>query len=287
MKKLLQVFTSSVFLFSAQNVAAEIPALSIRPEGVIQGEPIMIIVNGVSGIDTVQKILFDGKSLWFFVWNGKPAALLGLDLNVKSGVHEVTVKMENGEIFKKVFSVGERTKIETPLGIPEKLGGNTPTSQKNLIVSLSKENALINNIFSARKRYWAENFRFPLNTAEKITDDYGYIRKTGYYSIPHKGSDFRAAEGTPVYAINRGIVRLAKQLKIYGNTVAIDHGLGLITYYMHLSKINVKEGNLVGKGKLIGLSGQTGYAESPHLHLSVKIGGVSIDPVRFFDLFKI
>ncbi|MFA6095419.1 MAG: M23 family metallopeptidase, partial [Candidatus Paceibacterota bacterium] len=69
-------------------------------------------------------------------------------------------------------------------------------------------------------------------------------------------------------------------------TIVVDHGLGLMTFYMHLSKIFVNEGELVLPGQVIGLSGDTGYAERPHLHLTVRIGGVSIDPVRFMGLFK-
>jgi murein DD-endopeptidase MepM/ murein hydrolase activator NlpD len=107
------------------------------------------------------------------------------------------------------------------------------------------------------------------------------------YSITHKGTDFRAVEGTPVLAMNRGVVRLVQEGRNYGKTVIIDHGLGLQTFYMHLSKINVKVGELVLSGQIIGLSGMTGYAEAAHLHTTVRIGEVSIDPVRFLGLFDI
>ena len=86
--------------------------------------------------------------------------------------------------------------------------------------------------------------------------------------------------------MNRGIVRLAKHFRDYGNTVIIDHGLGLMTFYMHLSKIQVNVGELVRQGHMIGLSGQTGYAAQPHLHLTVRINDVSIDPIKFMALFK-
>lgn len=87
-------------------------------------------------------------------------------------------------------------------------------------------------------------------------------------------------------AMNRGIVRVAKTFRNYGEVVVVDHGLGLMSFYLHLSKMKVNEGELVKRGQTIGLSGQTGYTLSPHLHLSLRINNNSIDPVKFMELFK-
>jgi murein DD-endopeptidase MepM/ murein hydrolase activator NlpD len=106
-------------------------------------------------------------------------------------------------------------------------------------------------------------------------------------SIAHKGTDFRATEGTEVMSINKGIVRLAKEFPVSGNTIVIDHGLGLSSIYMHLSKIQVKENDIVEAGQIIGLSGQTGNVLGAHLHLSIKIGGISIDPIKFLKIFDV
>ena len=87
-------------------------------------------------------------------------------------------------------------------------------------------------------------------------------------------------------AMNAGVVSLAREFRVYGKTIVIDHGLGLQSIYMHLSNFKVKAGQQVKKGEPIGLSGSTGYALEPHLHVSVHIGGVSVDPVEFLGLFK-
>lgn len=87
-------------------------------------------------------------------------------------------------------------------------------------------------------------------------------------------------------AMNRGIVRVVKTYRNYGKVIVIDHGLGLMSFYLHLSKMKVNEGELVKRGQTIGLSGQTGYTLSPHLHLSLRINNNSIDPVKFMELFK-
>jgi murein DD-endopeptidase MepM/ murein hydrolase activator NlpD len=257
----------------------------VLPAGsVFQGDPFLITVSGVGSIADVQKIFFDNQSLWFFTYQGKPTALVGIDLNKKPGDYKILVKMENGDNFEKIIAVKAREKPEEPLGIPEKLGGNTLASQKTLVSTLASENDVINNLRSISKKLWPDGFSYPL-VNPIVTDPYGYTRITGNYSIAHKGADFRAAAGTPVKAMGRGTVRLAQTFRNYGKTVAVDHGLGLITFYMHLSKIYVNEGEMVSQGQLIALSGQTGYSEVPHLHLSVKIGGVSIDPVKFLKIF--
>jgi murein DD-endopeptidase MepM/ murein hydrolase activator NlpD len=85
-------------------------------------------------------------------------------------------------------------------------------------------------------------------------------------------------------AINRGVVRIVHTYRDYGKTIVVDHGLGVMSFYMHLSKIYVAPGELVLPGEVIGKSGHTGYAEQPHLHLTIRIGGISIDPVKFFAL---
>jgi murein DD-endopeptidase MepM/ murein hydrolase activator NlpD len=277
-----KTFIAIIILLPVLSLAEVI--VSVSPSPVQQGEPALIQISGAT-LDEIAKIYWDKKSLWFFNYNSVPTALFGIDLNAVSGRHTITLKMEDGSIIEKTVDVAAREKIEAPLGIPEKLGGNTEQAATNLVNNLTKENNVLNNVFSAAKKYWPQGFRYPL-ASSTVTDSYGYLRKTGYYDIPHKGTDFRAQEGTRVYAINSGVIRLSRTFTVYGKTVAIDHGLGVVSYYMHLSKLYYKEGQKVSKGDIIGLSGSTGYAESPHLHLSIKINGISIDPDAFLKLFN-
>lgn len=265
-------------------LARGLAEIKIVPAEVQQGEPVMIQVIGAT-LDGVAKVSWNGKSLWFFNYKGAPTAFYGIDLNASAGDYKIAVKMEDGSIIDKIIPVKAREKVEAPLGIPEKLGGNTEVAATNLVNNLAKENGVINGVFSAAKKYWPEGFRHPMKYPV-VTDTYGYLRKTGYYNIPHKGTDYRAEEGYRVYAVNGGVVRLSRTFTIYGKAVAIDHGLGVVSYYMHLSRINVKEGQKVTKGQVIGLSGSSGYAEGPHLHLSIKINGISIDPYKFISLFE-
>ena len=129
-------------------------------------------------------------------------------------------------------------------------------------------------------------FGLPLFDNRKIASIFGEIRETGGTEIRHLGVDFEAPIGTPVGAMNNGIVRKAYVDPVYGNSVIVDHGKGIFSLYMHLNEMRVKEGGTVAKGTVVGTVGKTGYATSPHLHLSVKINSVSVDPLRFVRSFK-
>jgi len=259
------------------------PVISISPKTVVQGDPIMITITSTS---SPIKIVFDNKNVPIFIYDNKPRGLIAVDINQKTGVYEAQITFANGTKITQSVTITEREKIEEPLGIPEKLGGNTRVAGQNLVNNLAKENTILKNVKTGTKAFWTKPFKAPL-TNLSITDSYGYNRKTGEYTIPHKGTDFHALEGTKVYAMNRGVVRIAKTFIAYGKIIVVDHGLGLNTLYLHLSKIYVNEGELVQPGQVIGLSGDTGYAEGAHLHLSIKINGISIDPEKFFEFFKI
>jgi murein DD-endopeptidase MepM/ murein hydrolase activator NlpD len=86
-----------------------------------------------------------------------------------------------------------------------------------------------------------------------------------------------------VPAANNGVVVLAEPMGIYGNTVILDHGMGVFSMYSHLSKIDVKTGERVEKGKTLGLTGTTGLAGGDHLHFSVIIHGDFVAPVEWWD----
>jgi murein DD-endopeptidase MepM/ murein hydrolase activator NlpD len=98
----------------------------------------------------------------------------------------------------------------------------------------------------------------------------------------HKGMDFSAAKGTPIYASGNGRVILAKRSSTYGNVVYISHGYGYQTIYAHMSKIATVNGKYVKRGDLIGYVGNTGLSVSPHLHYEVLKNGVSLNPINFY-----
>lgn len=102
-------------------------------------------------------------------------------------------------------------------------------------------------------------------------------------SKQHKGMDFSAHVGTPIYATGNGIVASADRSKPgYGNHIEIKHGYGYLSLYAHLSSFRVREGQRVKRGDLIGFVGMTGRTSGPHLHYEVHKNGVAIDPINFY-----
>ena len=99
----------------------------------------------------------------------------------------------------------------------------------------------------------------------------------------HLGVDIASLEHANVEAANRGLVVFAEYLGIYGNTVILDHGQGIFSLYSHLSQIDVPVGTMVEKGSVVGLTGTTGMAGGDHLHFSILVNGIFVDPVEWWD----
>jgi murein DD-endopeptidase MepM/ murein hydrolase activator NlpD len=136
---------------------------------------------------------------------------------------------------------------------------------------------------SAPEPLWSGNFRAPVIAPP--TDSFGTRRTlNGKLASIHKGMDFRAPVGTVVRAGNSGVIVLARPLYYEGNCVVIDHGLGLFTISMHLSRIDVQEGQHVTLGQRVGLSGATGRVTGPHLHWAVRWQNAYLDPAKLLKL---
>ncbi len=133
------------------------------------------------------------------------------------------------------------------------------------------------------EKYWNGAFIKP--NAARVSTIYGVRR---YYNgkfakdYYHRGVDYAGAEGSPVVAPAAGRValvgRVSQGFRIHGNVVGIDHGQGVTSIFMHLSRINVKEGDMVQPGQLIGAVGATGASTGPHLHWGLYVNGQSVDP---------
>lgn len=269
--------------------------VSVGSSDIFQGDPVMITVTGTStaGIKngTIKNI-----PLHFFDYRGGAAALYGIDLQHKLGTTSISILFSDDSIATTSFVIQRRARPRATLPIPEQLGGNSPENQIRVVSILERENEELARITNERGRTYLDTrapipFTYPIAFTKEspifITNAYGYNRESGSAVIPHKGTDFRAATGTPVYAISSGVVRVAKPYVVYGDTVVIDHGVGILSMYMHMSKLAIRAGDTVTRGQLIGWSGNSGYSEGAHLHLSIRIGGVSIDPEKFFGLFSV
>jgi murein DD-endopeptidase MepM/ murein hydrolase activator NlpD len=133
------------------------------------------------------------------------------------------------------------------------------------------------------EKFTDSDFIMPIDS--KITSDFGNARVfNGSLKSYHSGTDFRAKVGTPIKSANDGVVVLASDRFYAGGSIIIDHGHGIYSCYYHMSRFDVKEGQKVDKGQIIGLSGKSGRVTGPHLHFSLRVGGVQVDPLQFINL---
>lgn len=120
-------------------------------------------------------------------------------------------------------------------------------------------------------------------STHQVTSSFGY-RMHPIYKTPkfHAGMDFTGTVGTPIYATGNGVIITNQFDKGYGRHVIIDHGFSYKTVYAHMEKINVKNGQRVKRGDVIGFLGNTGLSTGPHLHYEVRKNGEPIDPINFY-----
>ncbi len=198
------------------------------------------------------------------------------------------------EVSVSVYAEGNRWLINLKKELtiksaywPERRVGETPPLSPKKLARYLKEKALIKKSLetTADAPLWQDRFLPAFPTAEE-TSPFGQKRIGPTKTRQHRGVDLRAAVGTPVRSMNSGRVVLTGNFLADGKIVIIDHGLGLHTLYLHLSRIKVKGGQFVKRGQIIGSSGNTGFSEGPHLHLEVRLGSEAVSPLQILELIK-
>ena len=274
-----------LFAFVLGAARAQSPAVTLTPALVEAGSPELIRVEAadaasIDGEWMGRKLEFfrglDGRA-WF--------ALAGVDVEAATGPSElkISVRLEQGGVREldstvEILPAHYRT---SSLTVAPQFVEPGPEDLKRI----EAEKQLKERIFavSVPQPLWTGSFLPPVTAPP--TDSFGTRRIfNGQLASIHKGMDFRAVEGTPVRAANRGVVVLARPLYYEGNCVVIDHGLDLFTISMHLSQIAVREGQPVAAGDLLGLSGATGRVTGPHLHWGVRWREAYLDPAKLLQL---
>ncbi len=200
----------------------------------------------------------------------------GLDRDRKNDVLIQVVKDdETTTIKKKVFK--REYEIQRIDGLPPK----QVTPPPEVYERIKKDNVLIGKARSINTEYdfFKNKFIYPIDKYI-ITGVYGSQRiLNGKPRRPHYGIDFHAPEGTPVKAMMDGIITLAEEdMYFTGGTIIFDHGHGISTLFMHMKDINVKVGQKVKQGQLVGTLGQSGRATGPHLDIRLNWFDVKLDP---------
>jgi len=271
-------------LFSLLSRSIELQAQEASaPVQVKQGDIVLITLPLGPDVQSVEGKFLD-QSIPFFKKNvDEFAALIGIDLAQPVGPQPLSVT------WKKNESIGHRVYMvevvsasfgtET-LKLPKEMVDLDPPT----LARVEKEQEQFKAIFnkSDHQRLWQDDFIVP--TEGKPMGMFGFRRiMNGQPRNPHTGEDIRAPLGAPVLASNDGKVIMVGDFYFNGNSIVIDHGLGLFSMYFHLSKINVKEGERVKKGEIIGEVGKSGRATGPHLHWGVRLNGARVNPFSLVE----
>jgi murein DD-endopeptidase MepM/ murein hydrolase activator NlpD len=275
MKKFGLVFL--LFLIVPLAQAADFGVSSYNPR---QGDTVVVYFSGAKP----QSVVFDGQPISIFNYKNYGIGVIPIAATKKAGAYSLEIIFSGNNAVEKQIKVKAGKFPLVVLGIPEKLD-MTPAA---LVSNLQISNKDIKSVTGTKSEdiTLSQAFGLPLYNNKKLGSLFGEIRQTGDQQIRHMGIDLSAKLGAAVASINKGIVRKAYFDEIYGNSVIVDHGHGIFSTYLHLDSIKVKENDAVKKGTVIGTVGQTGYAIGPHLHLSIKVNDVSVDPLRFVSAFK-
>ena len=249
-------------------------ARSVRP-----GELVVLTVAAPKALADIRARAFDRDLPAFAVDRRTWRVLVGIDLDVAPRTYTVDVTgMDDGmELTATHRLVVTPRQFRTRKLTVDPAFVNPPP---DAVERINREATEMNGLWSHSEmaKLWTGAFVRPV--PEEANSAFGTRSiLNGEPRSPHSGADFNSPAGTPIKAPNAGRVVLAGDRYFTGNTVMIDHGLTLFSLFAHLSEMEVKVGDTVAAGDVIGKVGATGRVTGPHLHWSVRINGSRIDPL--------
>lgn len=274
----LKLFISVTLIFFT-HVDADAFNSKIFPATIKPGDAFAIRVSGTN-IPGVPSASLNEKEMLFSSCGESCFISIGVaDTETKPGVYKILLYIgtKKTNLTLSVKSVKFPTLHMT---LPEEKVFLRPEDLERA----EREEERLKSIWkTATGRLWEGNFIIPL--ANDISTGFGTkrIMNKKKESI-HTGVDIKGKTGEEIKASNRGKVVLTEELFFGGNTIILDHGLGIFTIYMHLSSFNVKPGNIVSKGDTIGFVGSSGRASGPHLHFGVKVMDTNANPLSLVRL---
>lgn len=282
-------FTLALIVFALTPVVAQNGAalkVSASSQALQPGGVVLLTVKSSRPLSSLTGQAFGRPvRLWTtesLEWYG----LVGAGLEAKPGRYSVGLTgadASGAPVSGKTTLTVVRKQFETRR---LRVGGefvNPPAAEAERIAS---EALRLASVFTqATPRLWRGPFQLPVPGG--ATSSFGRLTVlNGEPRGRHQGADFRAASGTPVLAPNAGRVVLAEDLYFSGNTVVLDHGLGMFSLLAHLSRIDVTAGRDVARGEVVGASGATGRVTGPHLHWALRLSEFSVDPLSVVSVLS-
>jgi len=250
-----------------------------------QGQAVRLSIPDEPGIERVE-IRFQEKTIPYTHAGQEWFTVVGLDLDVKPGSYTGDVRVtRNNNVERRSVKIDVKA-VKFPveqLQVAEKYVELSPENTERALRE-SKELEEIHNTISG-EALRTQSFVVPIPGG--VGSSFGKRRVfNGESRNPHAGADLKATTGTPIRSTNRGRVVLARDLFFTGNTVIVDHGLGIYTLYAHLSRIDVARDAMVERAQVIGLAGATGRVTGPHLHWGARVQNTRVNPFSLINLGK-
>lgn len=209
--------------------------------------------------------------------HGKVHAWIGIDLAQKPGTYAISWRNQEGNIVRKdVLKVEAGHFTVSRIQVPKKMAEFDPQTLQRI----RQDHAHLRRAYAAKVKMAQPIAMLLMPVDGEVSTPFGAKRiVNGHPRSPHAGVDLAAPEGTPIRAPLAGKVVLAEEMFLNGKTVVLAHGRGLISVYSHMQAMNVKEGQKVRTGEVIGFIGKSGRATGPHLHWGVRLGQARVDPL--------
>jgi hypothetical protein len=255
----------------------------VQPQRLLPGDPfvVMVTTGRVAPAGLEAELLGTGAAGLNFTGCGRGCYMAVGAVALSAGPGEMEITVINGaERKSRGLKVVEGEFPTQHLTLPEEQVTLGPGDQARVDREAKELSAIWSRV---TERLWEESFIMPLDGGLSTRFGTRRIINSNKRSA-HRGVDIKGMMGEPVKASNRGLVVYIGDTFFGGNTVLVDHGQGIYTVYMHMSKVNVIKRELVSRGDVIGLVGSTGRSTGPHLHFGVKVGGVSASPVSMTRL---
>lgn len=282
---MIRALLSPLLLLAALAPAdgAERVAVSWQPPRPRVGDVVSVHVSG-AGQRAEGELA--GHPLGFFPQAGGQAALVGLDLEGRTGARPWRITVHTGGRTPRVLTGTLRVEArEFPvqrLALPPAMVDLDPETERRALAEGERLRGIYRTI--SPERLWSGAFVPPVAAGGPGTG-FGARRViNGQPRAPHTGLDYAAPRGTPVVAANAGRVALVGDYFFPGRFVVLDHGLGAHTLYFHLDEIAVGQGQRVARGERLGSVGSTGRATGPHLHFGALVGAARVDPAALLGL---
>jgi murein DD-endopeptidase MepM/ murein hydrolase activator NlpD len=236
--------------------------------------------------DGLYKAYFNNTEMPIFEYGGRKYILIAADFRQKPGLYPLRVKQGSRLLYETQLSVARSNFQIGRLNYNYKFATLSRTVQD----SINEANKPFYEAIcqGAEVQLWRSPFGNPLDTMI-IKSPFGRVRIYKNDTTPHKGVDLYGLPGDPVYAISEGSILWGEDRALYaeGKIVVLDHGQGVVSMYMHLSRVKVKTGDSVKKGQVLGEVGATGAdVTGSHLHFTVKVGEAFVDPLKFIKVFN-